>query len=394
MENWQKEKQKCLQNARTIVIKVGSAVLTNAEGLNLEVLENLVEQIAALMKENKRVVLVSSGAVAAGRAAVHNLYQDESNDKNLLEGLAGKQAAAAIGQGRLMHLYDELFAKHSLLTAQVLLTRDDFKNRERFLNARNTLTKLLDMRIIPIVNENDTVAVHELKFGDNDALASYILNAVEGGLSINLTSTGGVLAKNPLECAENEEIPIMHCIEDIETLDIDTLCGGKTSVGTGGMYSKLLSARRAAQLSVPTFILSGKEKNIILRAFEEESLGTLGTWVVPSQKHISRKKYWLAYKTAPKGSLIVDDGAAQALLEKGKSLLPAGVIAVEGQFKEGDLVKIVNQNHSFAVGLINYSSEDMQKIAGKKRVEVAAILGNAHYLEVIHRDNMLLNAAV
>ncbi len=387
MESWKKEKLEYLSHVQTVVIKVGSAVLTDEKGLCLDVLENIVEQIAKLIKENKRVVLVSSGAVSAGRANLRRFNIDE----NLLEGLSGKQAAAAIGQGKLMHIYDECFAKHSLLTAQVLLTRDDFKNRERFLNARNTLMKLLDMQVVPIVNENDTVAVDELKFGDNDALASYLLNAVEGTLSINLTSTGGVLSKNPLDCAENEEIPIMPCIIDIETLDIDILCGGKTSVGTGGMYSKLLSARRAAQLNVPTYILPGKEKNIILRSFKEAGLGT---WVVPSKKHISRKKYWLAYKTAPKGTLYLDEGAAQALIAKGKSLLPAGITAVEGQFKEGDLVRLVFDNKPFAVGLINYSSEDMQKIYGKKRVEVAVILGNAHYLEVVHRDNMLLNAAV
>ncbi len=391
MNNWNEEKCTYLDTAKTVVIKVGSAVLTNDNGLNLEVLENIVGQIAALKKNNKRIVLVSSGAVAAGRAALRAFCKQESLEEEMASGLSAKQAAAAIGQGRLMHVYDEMFAKHSLLTAQVLLTRDDFKSRERFLNARNTLMKLLDMDVIPIVNENDTVAVHELKFGDNDALASYILNAVEAQLSINLTSTQGVLSKNPLKCQDISQIPIMNCIDDIESLDIDTLCGGKTGVGTGGMYSKLLSARRAAQLSVPTLILPGKEENILLKAFAHEELGT---WIVPSKKHISRKKYWMAYKTAPKGNIYVDEGAAKALLEKGKSLLPAGITAVEGQFKEGDLVKLVYDNKSFAVGLINYSCEDMQKIFGKKRVEVAAILGNAHYQEVIHRDNMLINAAV
>ncbi len=388
---WQEEKSKYIQNARTIVIKLGSAVLTCETGLNIPVLENIVSQIASLKKQNKRIVLVSSGAVAAGRASLRSFNIDE----NLLEGLSGKQAAAAIGQGKLIHLYDEMFAEYSLLSAQILLTRDDFRNRERFLNARNTLIKLLDMNVIPIINENDTVSVDELKFGDNDALASYILNAVEGELSINLTSTNGVLAKNPLTCSPDEENFIMPCIENIENLDIDALCGGKSSVGTGGMYSKLLSARRATQLCVPTFILPGREKNVILEAFEGKNTGT---WVSPSQdnikNHISRKKYWLAYKTEPNGKIFVDEGAARALLEQGKSLLPAGITSVEGDFKEGDLVRLVHNKKSFAVGLINYSCEDMQKIAGKKRLEVAAILGNAQYLEVIHRDNMLLNAAI
>ncbi len=388
--NWQELKQKHIQNMRTIVVKVGSAVLTNEQGIDRQVLENIVSQLSTLVKEKKRVVLVSSGAVAAGRAALRTNNTDES----FLEGLSGKQAAAAIGQGRLVHLYDEAFAKHSLLSAQILLTRLDFKNRERFLNARNTLMKLLDMQVIPIINENDTVSVNELKFGDNDALASYILNAVEGDLIINLTSTGGVLSKNPLKAAKNERIPLIPCINDIDTLDLDLLCGGKSAVGTGGMYSKLLSARRAAQLNVPTYILAGKKENIILDALKENPDNPLGTWVIPSQNHISRKKYWLAYKSEPHGTLHVDQGAAKALLEQGKSLLPAGIISVEGDFKEGDIVRIVHDSKAFAVGLINYSSEDMQRIAGKKRLEVAVLLGNAHYPEVIHRDNMLLNAAV
>ncbi len=387
--NWQEEKQKYIDNMRTVVVKVGSAVLTNDNGIDRKVLENIVEQLATLVKDGKRVLLVSSGAVAAGRAALRCYDTHEA----LLEGLSGKQAAAAIGQGKLVHMYDELFMQHGLLSAQVLLTRLDFKNRERFLNARNTLMKLLDMKVIPIINENDTVSVQEIKFGDNDALASYILNAVEGELIINLTSTGGVFSKNPLKVKEKEEIPLISCIDNIDELDLDLLCGGKSAVGTGGMYSKLLSARRAAQLGVPTYILPGKQENVIIDALKAHN-DKYGTWVVASQHHISRKKYWLAYKSEPHGSLHVDDGAAKALLDSGKSLLPAGITKVEGDFKEGDIVRIVHNSRPFAVGLINYSSEDMKKIAGKKRVEVAVLLGNAHYPEVIHRDNMLLNAAV
>ncbi len=394
MEYWQQEKAEILNNAKTIVIKVGSAVLTNSEGLNLEVLQNIVDQIALLVKAKKRVLFVSSGAVAAGKASLFSAKISEQ----LLAGLSGKQAAAAIGQGKLIHVYDEMFAKHDILTAQILLTRDDFKSRERFLNARNTLIKLLDMGVVPIVNENDTVSVSELKFGDNDALASYLLNTVEGALVVNLTSASGVLSKNPEKCADGEEIPLLSYIEDIDNFDIEGLCGGKTTVGTGGMLSKLISAKRAAQLCVPTYILPGKEKNILTRAFAHEMKedGTeLGTWISCKKKHhISRKKYWLAYRSAPTGKIFVDAGASKALQELGKSLLPAGICAIEGDFKEGDLVQIMHDNKAFAVGLINYSSKDMQKIYGKKRSEVSEILGNADYLEVIHRDNMLLDAAL
>ncbi len=390
MQDWQIQKNEYIEKAHTLVIKIGSAVLTDKNGVNLPILENISEQIVQLIQKGKRVVLVSSGAVAAGRASLRSFNITE----NYLEGLSGKQAAAAIGQGKLIHIYDEIFAKHGILSSQILLTRDDFNNRERFLNARNTLMKLLDMGVLPIVNENDTVSVAELKFGDNDALASYLLNAVEGQLFINLTSTNGVLEKNPLTTPKTEKNEIMPCIAEIDKLDIDGLCGGKTSVGSGGMFSKLQSALRAAQLAVPTYILPGKEKDIILKGLDIHTSSAIGTWVSPLKHNISRKKYWLAYRSAPKGSISVDTGAAKALKELGKSLLPAGVIALEGDFKEGDLVQIIHENKAFAVGLINYSALDMQKIAGKKREEVSEILGNAHYLEVIHRDNMLLNAAI
>ncbi len=265
-------KQTALENAKCIIIKVGSAVLTDENGLSYPVLENLVKQIACLHKMGKKVCLVSSGAVAAGKKVLGASHK--------IEGLAGKQGAAAIGQGRLMHEYEVLFQKHGILCAQVLLTRDDLRSRERFLNAKNTFQQLLQWDVVPVVNENDTVVIHELKFGDNDALASLLCNIVEADLSINLTSTKGVLAKNPLKYP-HEQIEIMDCIENIQDLNLDELCGGKTSVGTGGMYSKLLSARRSAQLGVATFIIPGKEPDIILRALQGEKIGT---WICPTKE--------------------------------------------------------------------------------------------------------------
>lgn len=375
-------KQKALQNAKRVIIKVGSAVLTNEKGLNFPVLENLVSQIAALHHAGKKVCLVSSGAVACGKKAL--------GPEQKIEGLAGKQGAAAIGQGRLMREYEDLFQKHGILCAQVLLTRDDLKSRERFLNAKNTFQQLLQWNTVPIVNENDTVVIHELKFGDNDALASLLCNIVEADVSINLTSTQGVLAKNPLKFPD-EQIPIMEYVENIQELNLDELCGGKTSVGTGGMYSKLLSARRTAQLGVPTLIIPGKEPDIILRAIQGEKTGT---WICPTSEPVSRRKYWLAYRSDAQGTVSIDDGAYIALSEKGKSLLPGGIVQVEGNFGTGALIAVLYQNKKIAVGLSNYSAAELRKIKGLSRIEVAAVLGNAHYPEVIHRDNLLLHAAV
>lgn len=403
-----------IKNAQCIIIKVGSAVLTNDHGLDIQILENIVDQIAYLHKQGHKVCLVSSGAVAAGKMALEHTHYK-------IEGLAGKQGAAAIGQSRLMRAYEDAFARHNLICAQILLTRDDLRSRERFLNAKNTFLQLLQWDTIPIVNENDTVVIRELKFGDNDSLASLLANLIEANLSINLTSTKGVLAENPLT-SSHTHIPILSTIENIETLDLNSLCGGKTSVGTGGMYSKLLSAKRTAQLGVPTLILPGKEKDIIQKAFEdvlksntlkneenknkiktkmdiEKSIqnshntqNSIGTWVFPCEKHLSRRKYWLAYQSEPQGSISIDMGAKDALTLSGKSLLPAGITEVDGNFGVGTLVKILFENSPIAVGLCNYSAIELRKIKGLKRLEVAATLGNAHYPEVIHRDNLILNA--
>lgn len=378
---WTEERAAALREARCVVVKVGSAVLTTETGVNLAVIDSLAAQLSALQESGKRVVLVSSGAVAAGRSALRDCCE--------IAGMPHKQAASAVGQSRLMHHYDEAFARYGHLSAQVLLTRDDLRNRERFLNARNTFQALLDWGVIPVVNENDTVAVQELKFGDNDCLASLLLNVVEGDLYVNLTSASGVYADNP---QTNPEAGILPCIEDVHTLDLDVMCGGKTSVGTGGMYSKLLAASRAAQLGVPTLILPGREPRILERAFSGEPVGT---WVRPEARVVSRRKYWLAYQSEPSGTVTVDEGAARALLQQGGSLLPGGVCDVSGAFEPGALVRIAGPDGTvIAVGLSNYGDRDLVRIKGHRRHEVAAILGDAHFLEVVHRDNMLLDAVV
>ena len=398
--DWREEKRAALAHARLVIIKIGSAVLTDPSGLCASVLENIASQMAALRGglgmpdaangegPARRLILVSSAAVAAGRATLarHERHFD-------VVGLAARQAAAAVGQGQLMRAWDKAFAPHGLPTAQVLLTRDDLRARQRFLNARNTFAELLQWDVLPIVNENDTVSVAELKFGDNDCLSSLLVNLTGADLFINLTSAPGVLAGNP---QEDPDVGVMPCVENVGELDLGKLCGGKTTVGTGGMYSKLTAARRAAQLGVPTLILPGRQPDVMCRAFAGEDVGT---WVRPAEHAISRRKFWLAYQSDPTGTVFVDSGAAEALQNRGGSLLPGGVRQVEGNFQQGALVRIARLDAdggsaTLGVGLSNYSAPDLRKIMGLKRIGVAAILGDAHYPEVIHRDNMLLEAAV
>lgn len=390
--DWQQERSAALRHARRVVVKVGSAVLTGPQGLDTAVLDNIVAQLADLVQGEgtikREVVFVSSGAVAAGRAALrsHNIAHDTDN-------LAARQGAAAVGQSRLMQYYDTAFASHGLVSAQVLLTRDDLRARQRFLNARNTFATLLGWGVVPIVNENDTVSVQELKFGDNDCLASLLVNLVEADLFVNLTSAPGVYAEKP----HPDHAPaIMPCIESVAALNLDSLCGGKTSVGTGGMYSKLLAARRVAQLGVPTCIVPGRTPNVLAQAFDTDAT-PCGTWICAGAHAIKRRKFWLAYQSDPAGLVLVDAGASRALLQSGSSLLPVGVRAVEGTFQQGALVRVAcmdTPQTTLGVGISNYTAGKLRRIMGLKRPEVAAILGDAHYPEVIHRDNLLLDPAL
>jgi glutamate 5-kinase len=376
-----------LDRTRCVVVKVGSAVLTSDQGLESRIVGQLVDQLAALHEKGLEVVLVSSGAVAAGRTRIRRSVQN-AQGIDFAE-LPSRQAASSIGQSLLMHEYDTAFARFGKTVAQILLTREDLRSRARFRNARNTIRRLLDWGVIPIVNENDTVAVAELKFGDNDTLASLMVDLVGADLFVNLTSADGVFDKNPDKHPGAACVPL---IEDIESLDIEAMCDGKTSVGSGGMYSKLRAARRAAQLGVPTLIVSGKGVLALERIFAGEVLGTL---VLPCGRLVSHRKFWLAYHDDPAGTVSVDAGAAKALRENGKSLLPAGIRKVEGRFERGALVRIVDlDGRHVGVGLSNYSGEELVRIQGRKSAELASILGSAPYPEAVHRDNLLLDAAL
>lgn len=381
--NSAEDRSKTLAHVRRVVVKVGSAVLTGPGGLDHGVIGRLADQMALLHDRGIDFVLVSSGAVAAGKRVVKAVH-----DKDL-SGLPERQAASAIGQSRLMRAYDEAFKRFGKVTAQVLLTRDDLKHGPRYLNILNTFQTLLHWRVIPIVNENDTVAVDELVFGDNDALGGLLLNVVEADLFVNLTSADGVYDKNP---NTGSDARLLHSVEDIACLDLEKLCEGKTVDGTGGMYSKLLAARRVAQLGVPTLILSGRERHGLERVFNGEMLGT---WIHPDEKTIPGRKFRIAYNTMPEGVIVIDAGAVKALTEGGKSLLPAGITAVEGSFEAGAPVKIKGVDGlAVGVGLANYNAADLRRIMGVKSSAIADILGGCPYPDAVHRDNLLLNAAV
>jgi glutamate 5-kinase len=366
-----------LSGARRVVLKLGSAVLTAAYGLNQLLIQRLVAEIAALRQNDRQFVLVSSGAVAAG---VHKLRLSEKP-----QGIPQQQAVAAAGQSTLMYTYEEAFAAHGVKVAQVLLTHDDLAARSRFLNARNTIFTLLQWGVLPIINENDTVATEELKFGDNDNLAALICNLVEADLLILLTNTDGLYARDP---REDPEAPLLTLVESTDP-ELAKAAGRRpSSVGRGGMVSKIQAVKKAAGLGIPSLIANGLTPGILAGIFAGQEVGTL---CLPHAQKLKSRQYWLAYNVAPEGAILVDTGAREALVRQGKSLLPAGILEVFGGFRKGAPVSLMDPDgQTFAVGLTNYSSRDINRIKGKKTQEIAQSLGHKDYDEVIHRDNLVV----
>jgi glutamate 5-kinase len=302
-----------------------------------------------------------------------------------LKSLPQKQAAAAVGQGRLMRVYSNAFGKHGLYVGQVLLTMSDIDDRKRFLNIRNTLLQLLDWGVIPVINENDTVAVDEIKFGDNDNLAAMVANIVESHLVINLTSENGLYDQNPNSSKKAKLITLVTEITDeIE----NSASEDGTSSGTGGMKSKVSAAKKVIAFGAPYIIAPGKRPKVLQEIMEGKDVGTL---FLPSADHLNSKKYWIAFTLRSRGRLTVDDGAKEAILKDGKSLLPSGVTHVEGDFAVGDPVSCVDcSGVAIAKGLANYSAEEMRKIIGLKSSQIEQVLGYKDYDEAIHRDNLAL----
>jgi len=379
MKNIQINRKTIFSKTRRIVIKVGSAVLTSSElGLDQSRIERLASDISSIMGQGREVVLVSSGAIAAGLAKL-GLKKTKGMPLSL------KQAAAAVGQSSLMWMYDKTFSTHGKQVAQVLLTRDDLSNRTRFLNARNTLQTLLDHGIIPIINENDTVSVDEIKFGDNDNLSSMVVHLTDADLLIILSDIDGLYTADPKIDASAELIPVVDKI----TAEMERGAGdASTSVGTGGMRSKLMTAKKVGAYGAPMVIVNGKKNGVLQALFEGADVGTL---FLPKPEKQDSRKHWIAYTVCSNGRVMVDNGAHEALMNKGKSLLPGGISKVEGNFKVGDCVTCVDPSgNAFARGLVKYSSADLDRIKGLKTSQIESVIGHKDYDEVIHRDDLVI----
>ena len=370
-------RRQTIAHVKKVLVKVGSAVITGAEGLDLKIINDLVREMSDLAGQGYSIVLVTSGAIASGK---HRL-----NIKGSLKSIPQKQAAAAIGQGRLMRVYSKAFEKKGLYVAQILLTLSDLTDRQRYLNIRNTLSTLMEWGVIPIINENDSVAVDEIKFGDNDNLAAMIANIVEADIFINLTSAAGLYDCNP---TESKKAKLISLVPEI-TSEIEAAATAETSsVGTGGMKSKILAAKKVTAMGIPCVIAPGKRKNILTDILAGREIGTI---FLPMVDRLNSKKYWIAFTLRPRGRLIIDDGAKKALLTKGKSLLPSGIIDVEGDFELGDPVSCIDREGTvLAKGLVNFSSMEIRKIMGLKTSQIYQVLGHKDYDEIIHRDNLAI----
>jgi glutamate 5-kinase len=373
------DKRQSLRACKRVVVKIGSALLTNdGRGLCVEGLDAWVAQIAALRADGREVVLVSSGAVAEGMTRLG--WKERPDDLHKL------QAAAAVGQMGLVQAYEQRFRTHNLQTAQILLGHDDISARDRYLNARGTLLTLLELGVVPVVNENDTVVTDEIRFGDNDTLAALVANLIDADTLVILTDQRGLFAEDPRKNPAAELISVA----DVADGKLDVMVGGSAGVlGRGGMLTKLRAARLASRSGANTVIVGGREDRVLDRVFAGEHLGTL---LLSGQRPIAARKKWLAGQLQLRGKLQLDDGAVRVLRQQGRSLLPVGVVAVNGQFARGDLVMCVDaEGNEVARGLVNYNTEDARKLLGLSSARIAEALGYIAEPELIHRDNLLVS---
>ncbi len=361
-----------------IVVKVGTSTLTLGGGPpDAAYIADLAGQLSRQLDLGRSVVLVSSGAIRAGMDALHLAHRPRT--------IPEKQAAAAIGQGLLMHTYAEAFAAHAVPVAQILLTREDLQDRRRYLNACNTFEALLSHRVVPIVNENDTVAVDEIKFGDNDTLAALVASLIGADTLLLLSDVAGLYDRDPSQFPDAALIPV---VETIDT-EVEQSAGGVQSLlGTGGMATKIQAAKICASTGVQMVIADGRRPNVVADALS----GLCGTRFVPKPTRLRSRQRWIAYGVVPKGTVTVNDGAKRSLTESGGSLLPAGVTAVAGHFAPGDLVQLADAGGKpFASGFIAYSHTQAAKIMGRRTDEILPLLGIKPSDEVIHRDNLVLD---
>ena len=370
--------RRALPKVKRLVVKVGSGLISApGRGLLPDRIGALADELAALAKDGREVVVVSSGAIASGMARLGLTQRPRS--------IPEKQAAAAVGQSALMWHYEQAFARHGIRVAQVLLTQEDISARPRYLNARNTLQVLLRFRVVPVVNENDTVAVEEIKVGDNDNLAALVAHLIDADLLVILTDVDGLYTGDPRVDPEARRLDTVDAVtEEIERLVWDA--DGQVSVG--GMSTKLEAARKATSSGIPMVIASGRVPGTLRRVLRGEPLGT---YFVPRGDRLAGRKRWIAFAVPPQGRLTVDAGARSALVERGKSLLPSGVVEVEGEFHAGEVVSLsAADGKEFARGLTNYDAAELRKIQGAKTKDLEERLGYKSFDEVIHRDNLVL----
>ena len=366
-----------LKKTRRLVVKIGSALLTrDGQGLNSEDIQNWAAQLAQLRGRGVEVVLVTSGAVAAGMQRLGRRVRPHA--------LHELQAMAAVGQMNLVQVYESAFQRHGLHTAQVLLTHDDLTNRKRYLNSRTTLRTLLGLGVIPVVNENDTVATEEIRFGDNDTLAALVANLVEADLLLILTDQHGLYDRDPRQHPD-ARLVTEGIAGDKQLL---AMAGGSGALGRGGMRTKLLAAEKAAHSGASTVIATGREANVILRVLNGDDVGT---HLQAAQGRVAARKQWLAGHAHAAGRLKLDAGAVKVIRDGGKSLLPVGVKGIEGAFTRGEIVSCLDpEGHEVARGLVNYSSEEAARIIGQASDKIESILGYVDEPELIHRDNMIV----
>lgn len=367
-----------ISSAKKIVVKIGTSSLTHETGnLDLEMIEKICRQLANLHFSGKDVLLVSSGAVGAGLGKLGYKERPKS--------IPEKQAAAAVGQGILMHAYEKIFAEYGVIVAQLLLTRDDLQDRKRFLNSRNTLKTLLEKRVIPIINENDTVVVEEIKFGDNDTLAALVASLIDADLLILLTDIDGLYTADPRVDKEAELISVIPEINE----DIMGLAGKSGSkFASGGMITKIGAGRISVNSGIPMIIANSRQENVLNRLARGEDLGSL---FLPQEASPHAKKKWIEFFSEIEGVLTVDQGCKDALLCKGNSLLAIGLLEIEGDFEKGSIISIADQDgEEFARGVASYSAEEMEKLKGKHSDDFYELLGYRDTDSLVHCDNLIV----
>jgi glutamate 5-kinase len=371
-------KKEILRRARRVVIKIGSQILSSQTGIEEGRVKGLVHGLAELHNQKKDIIVVSSGAVAAGMTRL--------GVKERPKTIPQKQALAAVGQIKLMALYERFFSRFEKNVAQVLLTHEDLANRQRYLNAKHTFQMLLESSIIPIVNENDTVAVEEMKFGDNDHLSALVATLLEADLLVMLSDVQGVYDRDPRLHHDAEGISL---ITDIKEIARKISGESQSEFGTGGIATKLDAAEKAAAAGIPTLISSGLQTGALALVFDATT--EVGTLIIADENRMTIRKHWIAYNLKPAGEIVVDQGAHDAVVERGKSLLPSGLKEIRGSFGVGECVRCLDpQGREFARGLVNYNAQELNQIKGLHTSKIDKVLGYKAYDEIIHRDDLVI----